>query len=120
MEPTWTHDIGRPDEAIGRTEVYEVTNLVNGPAHDGLDTIADRSQDSAATAAFARRAATIAGAGLAFAAVATRTTTVCRFALFDRHGARDAIAGCAGCAPDANDEQRRCEESSRDGSMNDR
>jgi hypothetical protein len=119
MEPARTHDIGRPDEAIGRAEVYEVANLVNGPADDGLDTIADRSQNSAATAVFARRTAAIAGAGLTFAALATRTTGG-RFALLDGHGARDAIAGCAGRAVEANDEQRRCEDSSRDGSMNNR
>jgi hypothetical protein len=119
MKPARTQDVGRPDEAIGRTEVYEVTNLVNRPADDGLDAIADRSQDSAAAAAFAHRAATIAGPGLTLAALATRTT-VRRFALIDGHGAGDAIAGWAGRAAEANDKQRRCEDSSRDGSMNDR
>jgi hypothetical protein len=93
---------------------------VNGPADDGLNTFADRSQNSAAAATVLFRSPTaIAGARLTFAALITRTT-IGRLARLNRHGARDVIASHASRDVQNTDQQFRCEDSSRNASMNGR
>jgi len=119
VEPPRAHDVRRPDETVGRAEVYKVANLVNGPTDKWLNAIADWSQNSAATTAFFRSATATTSGRRRLAAFATRTT-IGRLAGLNWHGARDAIAGDAIRAAKTNDEQYRCEYSSRDASMNDR
>jgi hypothetical protein len=119
VESPWARDVGRPDEAIGRAEVHHVANLVNGPANNRLDAIADRSQNPATATAFFRSATVIAVAGLQFAALATRIA-VGRIALLNGHCTRDAIVGYTGRAATTNENQRRCEDPSHRGSMNGR
>jgi hypothetical protein len=56
---------------------------------------------------------------LTFAGLATRAT-IGRLARLNRHGARDVIASHASRAAQNTDQQCRCEDSSRNASMNGR
>jgi hypothetical protein len=64
MKSARAHDIGRADKALWRAEVDHVANLLNGPAHDRLDTVTNRAPHGTA-AATGRFQAAVANFGIA-------------------------------------------------------